>query len=617
MKLMDTKSFFLICLTLNAPHAFAQGNVQPLEEIVVVANRIGVPSRQVASSVSSLTEEEILEYGNLSIKDILRQTPGVASTANGGMGATSSVRIRGEEGFRTLVLFDGLRLSDPSATQVATPVEHILSDGIGRVEILRGPQGLNFGADAGGVIAISSKKDEEGLNANLSAQSGRYGTNQGNLSLIGSNKKADFSIFANQVETDGYNAQTADSLLKDSDGYENDTIHARVGAKLTDEIQLQAVHRNVKGDSEYDGCFLQTTIHDCQSSYRLKASRLSLDYNSETATHSLAYNKTDTDRDYFSAETLAFDSVGEINRLEYLGSLTGFNNFTLIFGVDLEEEVNGQLERDNQGYYVEYLSDFSNNFLITAGVRRDDNDDFGSHTSHRISSAYLFDWQNSSVRLKASYGSGFRAPSLYEVDYNAGPYSFPPASDVSLTEETSSGFEYGIEFLRNSGSRAELTFFDQKIDDAIYFDLSGYSGYLQERGTSQSSGVEFNTSIILSDSIGFQANYTYNDTERPNGLQRLRRPEQLSNFGINYENDSGKLRVNTFYRISKNSVDERFGTLVDLEDFEVLDVSIAYAITPQIEVFARIENVLDEKYQEISGYLTPRRGSYAGFRINF
>ena len=289
----------------------------------------------------------------------------------------------------------------------------------------------------------------------------------------------------------------------------------------------------------------------------------------------------------------------------------------MIFGVDLEEEVNGQLERDNQGYYVEYLSDFSNNFLITAGVRRDDNDDFGSHTSHRISGAYLLDWQSSSVRLKASYGSGFRAPSLYEVDYNAGPYSFPPASDVSLTEETSSGFEYGIEFLRNSGSRAELTFFDQKIDDAIYFDLSGYSGYLQERGTSKSSGVEFNTSIILSDSIGFQANYTYNDTERPNGLQRLRRPEQLSNFGINYENDSGRLRVNMFYRISNNSVDERFGSLIDLEDFEVLDVSIAYAITPQIEVFARVENVLDEKYQEISGYLTPRRGSYAGFRINF
>ena len=63
MKLMDTKSFFLICLTLNAPHAFAPGNVQPLEEIVVVANRIGVPTRQVASSVSSLTEEQILEYG--------------------------------------------------------------------------------------------------------------------------------------------------------------------------------------------------------------------------------------------------------------------------------------------------------------------------------------------------------------------------------------------------------------------------------------------------------------------------------------------------------------------------------------------------------------------------
>ena len=117
-------------------------------------------------------------------------------------------------------------------------------------------------------------------------------------------------------------------------------------------------------------------------------------------------------------------------------------------------------------------------------------------------------------------------------------------------------------------------------------------------------------------SLTFQANYTYNDTERPNGLQRLRRPEQLSNIGINYQSGSGKLRLNSFYRVSKNSIDERFGALIDLDDFEVLDISMSYQVTSEIEVFARIENVFDEKYQEIIGYLTPRRGTYLGFRIS-
>ena len=142
---------------LACTNTLAQSTDQDVEEIIVVAHRLPVPSSKVASSVSVLTQEDIAEYGNLSIKDILRQTPGVASTSNGGMGATSSLRIRGEEGFRALALFDGIRLSDPSATQVATPIEHILGDGIGQVEIIRGPQGLNFGADAGGIIALSPK----------------------------------------------------------------------------------------------------------------------------------------------------------------------------------------------------------------------------------------------------------------------------------------------------------------------------------------------------------------------------------------------------------------------------------------------------------------------------
>ena len=77
----------------------------------------------------------------------------------------------------------------------------------------------------------------------------------------------------------------------DDDGYENSTIHLRARTKLTDQIRIQAVHRNVEGDSEYDGCFLQTTIHDCESDYELEASRLSIDYNSETLTHSLDFQR--------------------------------------------------------------------------------------------------------------------------------------------------------------------------------------------------------------------------------------------------------------------------------------------------------------------------------------
>ena len=127
-----TKNLIYSCLMLACTNTLAQSTDQDVEEIIVVAHRL-VPSSKVASSVSVLTQEDI-EYGNLSIKDILRQTPGVASTSNGGMGATSSLRIRGEEGFRTSFCSMASGCQTP-ATQVATPIEHILSDGIGQLKL--------------------------------------------------------------------------------------------------------------------------------------------------------------------------------------------------------------------------------------------------------------------------------------------------------------------------------------------------------------------------------------------------------------------------------------------------------------------------------------------------
>jgi vitamin B12 transporter len=344
---------------------------------------------------------------------------------------------------------------------------------------------------------------------------------------------------------------------------------------------------------------------------------MSLEYDSGAYSHTLAYSESKTDRNDFALGALSFGSQGQLNRFEYVGSAKNLQGFDIVFGIDVEEEINGPLERDNKGYYIEYISDFSNNLFLTAGARRDENDDFGDHTSFRASGAYLLNWDNSRVKFKASYGSGLRAPSLYEIDYNSGPWSYPPASNTNLSEEVSRGFEYGFEYLRNNNLRVELTAFDQEVEDAIFFDLAGFSGYLQDKGTSKSQGIEMDGSYSLSDTISFTANYTYNDTERPNGLQRIRRPKNLFNFGLNYQSSSEKLRLNAFYRGSRDSVDEQFGSVVDLVNFEVLDITGRYQLSSNVEIFARIENVLNEKYQEVIGYISPERASYLGVRLNF
>ena len=605
------------CLSLNSP-VFSQEPSNPLDEIIVTSSLIPIPMRQIGTSVSVITETEIEAHGNLSLVDILRQMPAIATSNNGGAGKATSLRIRGEEGFRTLTIIDGMRLSDPASTQIGSQLEHLMSDGISRVEVLRGPQGLAYGADAGGVVNISSRSGAEGFFANVDAQAGELGTSRLSANVGGGNDRVDYFLSVSDFETDGYNTRQSDSVLRDDDGYSNTTVHGRLGFAISENLRVDLVHRQVDGDSQFDGCFSGTTVHDCASDYELRASRAALEYSSDNFTHSLSFSNTETDRGNFALGVSAFTANGELRRWEYLGSATNLPGFDLVVGIDHEEASNNGISRDNDGYYLEYLSDFSDNFFITAGIRYDDNDDFGSNTSHRVSIAYLVDLSDSStLKFKSSLGTGFRAPSPFEIAYNAGPFAFPPAALVTLAQEQSEGYEFGVEYVLGNRIHLEAIYFDQEVEDAIFFDLAGFSGYLQDVGTSTSKGVEITADLQLSDSLRLTSNYTYNDTKRPNGLQRRRRPEGLMNIGLAYTALDDRLKINGFYRVSRDATDEIFGSPVDLDDFEVLDISARYRITDNFSIYARLENAFGEDYEEITGFNSPERAAYLGFKLNF
>ncbi|MGB1141616.1 MAG: TonB-dependent receptor, partial [Halioglobus sp.] len=201
------------------------GSRNKLEETVVVASRVEMPLRQVGTSVSVVTKEDIEQIGFVSLYDVLRTQPGVGVTSQGGLGSITSLRIRGEEAYRTRYFLDGIDISDTSSPQAATRVEHLLSSGIDRVEILRGPQGLMYGADAGGVVDITTgMPGVTGLGGEASAEGGRYGTQQYSGNLYGGNEHVDFSLYATDLESDGFNAKTTDTELRDDDGYENTTF---------------------------------------------------------------------------------------------------------------------------------------------------------------------------------------------------------------------------------------------------------------------------------------------------------------------------------------------------------------------------------------------------------
>jgi vitamin B12 transporter len=221
------------------------------------------------------------------------------------------------------------------------------------------------------------------------------------------------------------------------------------------------------------------------------------------------------------------------------------------------------------------------------------------------------------LKFRASLGSGFRAPSPFEVDYNAGPFAYPPASTTLLSEENSEGYELGIEFFGGDRLTLEVVYFDQDIENAIEFDLATFSGYVQSQGVSNSQGVELGATVHLTDNWQASGNYTYNDTEQPDGLQRLRRPKHLANLGLNFVSDDRKWLASGFYRSARDTVDSNGFARSALEDYGVFDLSLRYRYSENIEIFARLENAFDEQYQEVLDYNSADRSSYIGVKLGF
>ena len=606
-------------LALAVASAVSAETDNRLEEIIVVSSRVPMPLREIGTSVSAISASEIQFRGYSALYDVLRTQPGVAVTNTGGMGAPSAVRIRGEEAYRTRAYIDGIDISNPAGVQIGPNFEHLMSAGINRVEILRGPQGLMYGADAGGVVNITTRGATEGFTGSVQAEGGRFDTQNYQANLAGGNDTVDFAASASDYSTEGFNART-DDASRDKDGYDNTTLHGRLGLNASEDLRFELVARDVDSEGEYDSCYNASTFaftNDCTNEYEQQAWRAGVNYSHGDFTHELAYTNTETEHRFYAAGAPSFGGgEGELDRTSYIGSWSASDSINLVYGADWRtdafENSNSKRERDQDGYYLEYQGNHLENVYLTAGARYDDNEDFGTHTTYRLSGAYLFVVGGGEMKLKAAYGTGFRAPSLYEIAYNESTY--PPASEVDLDAEESKGYDLGIAWALDNGLYLEATYFDQDIDNEIYFDLDFFSGYLQGDGESESKGVELVALAPLGLGFSLDANYTYNDTSDFEGQQRARRPEQLFNLGVKWQSSADRLALGINLRGAYDAVSTS-GTALD--DYEVVDLSADWRIAGGLHMFGRVENVTDEDYAEVGGFNTAGTAGYLGMRYNF
>lgn len=583
----------------------AESKPQDLEEMVVVGSRIEVPLRQQATAISVVTQQAIENRGFSNLADVLRDQTAIHVSNSGGAGKATALRIRGEESYRTKVLVDGIDISDPTGTQVGPQIQHISSAGIGRIEILRGPQGMAYGADAGGIISIRSARPEQGLGGELRLEAGRYGHQQISAALGGANSVGDFSLSVTDTETDGFNASSAD-VLGDDDGYENDTLHFNAGVNLNENWRMEVTLRDVDAFTQFDSTFEPGSPN---SSFSQKNQRIAANYQDDTWTHQLAYSNNDVSRDFSSGTQFS----GSIEQLQYLGSVELGQANTLVLGLDHEEQEDegNQASREQLGAHVEWQNQSLDNLFLTAGLRFDDNEDFGKHLSLRFSAAYLIPLEGGELKLKSTLGNGFRAPSLAELALNQ------RAAAGGLGEENSRGADIGIEWLGDNGLKLNAVYFYQTVENQVEFyldySLPTYGFYTQGDGESVSQGVELSLQQSFGEALTVRANATYNDAEDSAGDQRRRRPRVLANIGFDYSLLDGEVQLSGNWRRSAGQSDRS----IDLDNYDVLDLRLAWNINEHVEIYSRLENALDEKYQELSGYNTARAAAYAGVKLKF
>ena len=629
------KIFIILVLPFNAVFA------ADIPIIVIAPSKKAQSVSTVGTSVTVLDETFFKNSNELFLGDALStNSTSINFFQSGGHGQTSAIQLRGMPKRYSTVYIDGVKMSDPASPSNDFNFNHILTKNIARVEILKGNQSSVYGSGAiGGTINITTKKGEPGFQKNIQYNNATHGTHNLSLSLSGADDNDDFYVGIERFQTDGMSAMTHND---EEDRYRNNTIVANYGRKFSDKIKFESNLRVAETYSQYDKEVDTSTADHSEELDALQSSaNISLVYEP----NSQFTNKLTLSNAYIERIVAETPNSGNTAQDNYYGTRYGFMysgnyNFNLdnsvVFGFEREEDKMGYNKnmsgrKDDHAYvtstYFDYQSRFTNNIYATLGSRFDEHKHAGNEDSHRATLAYLFD--DKTTKLKSSYGTGFRFPSLYELNWLN---SFKS----SMKAETSESFDFGIEksFL-NSGLSFDATYFNIKYNDT----LEGWKGSGDWTthnfpGVVKSQGLELDGKWLKSDQLNFGLNYTYTSTydgaeqDDPDKnanyfmTEMVRVPRHLINLKTNFKIPGYKdlnFSLNTKFSDDARDYGNGNRTWRDerLDDYIVNDLSIKYNLWNSFDLFLDINNILDEKYETVRDYSQMDRSYNFGIRRSY
>lgn len=608
------RSLCLCAATVAAFPAAAQDSGDGASDIVVSATRAARPAAETGSTVTIITADDIARRQYQFLADALRDAAGVAIARNGSSGGVASARLRGGTSGQTLVVIDGVVVNDPAAPQGGFNFANLDLVDIERVEILRGPQSLLYGADAiGGVVSITTAGANGAPRAGF-LEGGSFGTVRGGATATVGGESGFLRATVSGIRTNGISK--ADGGAED-DGFRSLAASLRGGLALTDIWSLEGTARFSDSLADIDGfpppdfSLADTRETEDTQDYSFSGvlrhdDRRGPDGVSGALT--LAYSAIDRFNEDGGVET--FGAEGDRLSADYLASVSVRKGLRVIGGAEVERTsvlVSGVDESASSGALFALLeAQPVDGLVISAGGRRDEFSNFDGATTSRVAAAWS-GWE--SWIFRASFGEGFRAPTLFELNFD----QFGIIPNPDLRPERSSGFDVGVEksFGAPSDPRlvARATFFQSRVRDQIDFDFLG-NGYFNVDRT-RSRGVEVEIDWRPVDAVRANLSYALTDAvDLGTGAALLRIPKHKGTAIVDWT-PLEALTLSASVIVNGREAD----TPAPNDAFVRLDLRAAWRLSEAFELYGRVENATGTDYQDVSGYGEPGLSAFGGLRV--
>ncbi|MEM6538026.1 MAG: TonB-dependent receptor [Pseudomonadota bacterium] len=600
------------------------------DEIVVVGTRLPTPINEVGRSVTVIGEEEIAIRQQRFLYDALEIAPGVQLIRSGSFGGLSSVSIRGLPSDQTLFVIDGIVANNPAFFGNTFDFANIDPADISKVEVLRGGQSTLYGSDAiAGVINVVTKDGREGFGVDAFLEGGSFGTFRGAASVQAGNETTSGRLTISGITSDGFSSADERDGNTEDDGYSSVTLSGKFRSKLTNSLEFEGTARYIDSVNEFDGFpppnfVLADADNDGETRDLLLSGSLT-----HTAFDGQLENRarvtfSDSDILNFGNDFVTFDADGQRVSIEHqaIGRVTDY--LTLVGGFEFEREkaetgsTGGQLSISTTSGFALAQIKPTPWAVFDAGVRVDNNSEFGSETTFSASGSISI--PGTPFRVLGSYAEGFQAPTSGELQFNlaqAATFAFDPSLSLTPAPERSSGFDIGLAFeSKDRRYRLQATYFDQTVDQLLTFLFvpgAPNFGVFTNLEEFQTRGVEIGFGAQLFDGVFLDGSYTYVDSTNVTlDVTARNQPEHRVNAQLRAD-VTDNLTISTGLRYNG----EEPSGFTTLDPFTVVDLRADYQVRPSLAVFGRVENILDEDYQDNLGFGTAPASFYVGVRSSF